>query len=678
MRLDSSVSRLKGVGPVVKSGLDRLKIETVEDLLYYFPRRWEDYSQVYKIADIKPGLVTVKARVERVNLRRAFRRKLTIVEAILSDDSGTIKAVWFNQPYLIQTLKEGQEYFFAGKFEFKSNNLSLQAPSFEVAPVQTSSSGGRIVPIYPETSSINSKIIAKLVDQVIDLVTELNDDLPTDIMGHQNLISHTAAIRQIHQPTTPTELESAKQRLGFEELFYLILTGLVIKREIQTEPSVKIPFVLKNAKAFLKAISFELTAGQKRAAWTIFSDLEKDGAMNRLLEGDVGSGKTAVALMASYMAIKAGYQVALMVPTEVLARQHFITIQRLFAKLDLQVDLLVAALKPAAKRQVHDRLTTGRTNLVIGTHALLSEKVDFAKLGLVVIDEQHRFGVNQRRTIRAKSSFMPHLLSMTATPIPRSLALVIYGDLDLSVITDMPPGRQPVATKLAAETEREKVYGQVDRLIDQGQQVFVVCPLIDDSEEMAAKSVTAEHAKLSKTIFAHRRIGLVHGRLKSAEKETVMAKFATGELDILIATSVIEVGIDVPNATVIIIEGADRFGLAALHQLRGRVGRSGLQSHCYLFTDSDQPATLDRLRALERSQDGFRLAQIDLETRGPGEIYGHRQHGELDLRMASILDLELIQVVKREAESFLSSQNLLEYERLTNRINQLKKVTTLD
>lgn len=678
MRLDSSVSRLKGVGPVVKTGLDRLRIETVRDLLYYFPRRWEDFSKIYKITDIKPGLVTVRARVERVNLRRALRRKLTITEAILSDDTGTIKAAWFNQPYLASTLKEGQEYFFAGKFEFKSNNLSLQAPSFEVVKSGSDLKSGKIVPIYPETNAISSKIISKLIDQVIDLTDELPDDLPADIIASQTLMPHSQAIRLIHQPIRPLELELAKKRLSFEEIFYLVLTGLTIKREIQTEPSVEIAFNLKNAKIFLEAIAFELTPSQKKAAWTIFGDLAGGQAMNRLLEGDVGSGKTAVALMAAFMAVRSGYQVALMVPTEVLARQHFKTIQKLFAELGVSIDILIAALKPAEKKLVHDRLANGQTQFVIGTHALLSEKVNFTSLGLVVIDEQHRFGVDQRRQVRAKADFMPHLLSMTATPIPRSLALVIYGDLDLSVITDMPPGRKPVKTKLVTEVEREKIYSSVDRLIEKGQQVFVVCPLIDDSQELAAKSVTKEYDKLSKSIFAHRRIGLVHGRLKADQKEAVMAKFAAGQLDILIATSVIEVGIDVPNATVIIIEGADRFGLAALHQLRGRVGRSSLQSHCYLFSESDQPATLQRLGALERSNDGFRLAQIDLEMRGPGEIYGRRQHGELDLRMASILDLELIQVVKKAAESFLNSQNLLEYDRLTERINQLKKVTTLD
>lgn len=673
-----SVSQLKGVGPVIESGLNRLKIKTVEDLLYYFPRRWDDYSKIYKIAQIKPGLVTVRARIERINLRRAFRRKLTIVEAILADDTGTIKAVWFNQPYLASTLKEGQEYFFAGKFEFKSNNLSLQTPSFELLKPGADQKDGRIVPKYSETSDINSKIISKLIDQVMGLAKDLPDDLPTAIVKKQKLMTHSRAIEQIHQPTTIVELEAAKKRLGFEELFYLILTGLVIKYEIQTEPSVEIPFVLEYVNEFLKIIPFELTSAQKKAAWTIFSDIAGDHAMNRLLEGDVGSGKTVVALLASYMAIKAGYQVAIMVPTEVLARQHFKTIKQLLGGLGVQIDLLVSALKSSDKKQIHSQLAVGTTNLVIGTHALLTEKVDFACLGLVVIDEQHRFGVDQRRQVRAKADFMPHLLSMTATPIPRSLALVIYGDLDLSVISDMPPGWKPVATKLVAEIEREKVYASVDRLIEKGQQVFVVCPLIDDSPELAAKSVTNEYNKLSKSIFAHRRIGLVHGRLKADQKEAVMSEFAAGQLDILIATSVIEVGIDVPNATVIIIEGADRFGLAALHQLRGRVGRSGLQSHCYLFSDSDQAATLQRLSALERSNDGFRLAQIDLELRGHGEIYGRRQHGELDLRMASILDLELIRLVRGEAESFLKNQNLLEYNRLTNRINKLKKVTTLD
>lgn len=675
MQIDSPVSRLKGVGPVIKQGLARLKIETIADLLDFFPRRHEDYSHIYKIADIKPGLVTVKARVEKISLRRAWRRRLTIIEAILSDDTGTLKAVWFNQPYLAKQLREGQDYFFAGKFEFKNNNLSLQSPSFEESVAR---SGGKIVPIYPETASINSRIITKLVGQVIDLAEQLPDDLPQEIVSQARLMTHGQAIRQLHQPTSSVELAEARRRLSFEELFYLIMTGLVVKREIKTEHAPLIPFELDAIKNFLTKVDFELTPSQKKAAWAIFQDMAKEQPMNRLLEGDVGSGKTIVSLMATYLATRAGYQVAILVPTAILARQHHISATKVLPSLGVSIDLLVSGMKAGEKREVLARLASGQTKVVIGTHALLSEAVAFDRLGLVIVDEQHRFGVDQRRLIRAKADFMPHLLSMTATPIPRSLALVIYGDLDLAVITDLPPGRKPVKTKVIIEDQRNEIYQHIDRLISDGQQVFIVCPLIDESDKLGVKSVTEEYARLSKTVFAHRRIGLVHGKLKPAEKDLVMADFATGRLDILIATSVIEVGIDVPKATVMIIEGADRFGLAALHQLRGRVGRSELQSHCYLFSQSNSPATRQRLQAMERSNDGFRLAQIDLETRGPGEIYGVRQHGELDLRMASVLDTKLIAEVKRVAESFLEDHNLLKYERLTNRINQLKKVTTLD
>lgn len=675
MQIDSSISRLKGVGPVIKQGLARLKIETIADLLDFFPRRHEDFSHVYKIADIKPGLVTVKARVEKISLRRAWRRRLTIIEAILSDDTGTLKAVWFNQPYLAKQLREGQDYFFAGKFEFKNNNLSLQSPSFEES---VSQSGGKIVPIYPETASINSKIIAKLVGQVIDLAEQLPDDLPPEIVSQARLMTHGQAIRQLHQPTSSVELAKARRRLSFEELFYLIMTGLVVKREIRTEHAPLIPFELDAIKKFLAKVDFELTPSQKKAAWAIFQDLAKEQPMNRLLEGDVGSGKTIVSLMAAYLATRAGYQVAILVPTAILARQHHVSATRVLSSLGVNIDLLVSGMKAGEKREMLASLASGHTQVVIGTHALLSEAVTFDRLGLVIVDEQHRFGVDQRRLIRAKADFMPHLLSMTATPIPRSLALVIYGDLDLAVITDLPPGRKPVKTKVITEDQRKDIYQHIDRLIGEGQQVFIVCPLIDESDKLGVKSVTEEYARLSKTVFAHRRIGLVHGKLKPAEKDLVMADFAAGRLDILIATSVIEVGIDVPNATVMIIEGADRFGLAALHQLRGRVGRSELQSHCYLLSQSASPATRQRLQAMERSNDGFRLAQIDLETRGPGEIYGVRQHGELDLRMASVLDAKLIAEVKKVAESFLEDHNLLKYKRLTNRINQLKKVTTLD
>lgn len=400
--------------------------------------------------------------------------------------------------------------------------------------------------------------------------------------------------------------------------------------------------------------------------------------MNRMLEGDVGSGKTLVALMAAAMAFNSGYQSVIMVPTEILARQHFIGAEKLLSKLGIKVGLLISALKKSERKDIKDKIKNGELGCIIGTHTLISKDIEYQKLGLVVVDEQHRFGVNQRSTLKGKAKYMPHVLTMTATPIPRSLALVVYGDLDVSIIDELPPGRKPITTKLVKEIDRVHVYSHIDSLIAKRQQVYIVCPLISESDKLGFKSVEAEYKTLQKTVFKHRKIAMVHGKLKAEEKSQIMENFKAGKIDILLATSVIEVGVDVPNATIMIIEGAERFGLAALHQLRGRVGRGEVQSHCYLFSDSENPVTMKRLKALENTNDGFRLAQIDLELRGPGEIYGTMQSGILDLRVADIYDHKLISEVKQAAEAFINKHNLLEYPQLAEKINRLKSITTLD
>lgn len=661
---------------MVEKGLAKLGIETQGDLLNYFPRAWDDYSQITKIRNIRPGKVAVQAQIETINTRRSFRKRLTITEAILTDGTGTINATWFNQPYLAQTLQTEQDYLFAGTFEFKSNHLSLNSPTFE--KIEAGQAAGRIFPIYRENKVINSKILTKLVRQCLSLTKDLNDSLPKIVEQEYELMAYGNAVMNLHQPTSPEKLEAAKKRIGFGELFMLIATGLVIKNEIKTEISPQIPFDLDMVKKVLGQLSFELTDAQRKAAWTIFQDQEGEQPMNRLLEGDVGSGKTLVALLAAALTIKAGYQAALMVPTEILARQHLETAQTLLEPLGVKVKLLVASLKLAEKKNVQAEIASGKVDLVIGTHSLLGERTEFSKLGLVIIDEQHRFGVNQRRELKTKASVMPHVLTMTATPIPRTLALIIYGDLDISIIDELPPGRKPISTKLAFDAHRTEVYRQIDERLAAGEQAFVVCPLIDPSDKTGSRSVSAEHQRLSQSVFAHRKITMLHGRMKPEEKEQIMQAFKAGKHNILISTTVVEVGVDIPNATVMVVEDADRFGLAALHQLRGRVGRSGLQSHCYLFTASDNPQTLQRLHALEKSNDGFRLSQIDLQTRGPGEIYGARQHGILDLRLADIFDTKQLALAREAAQAFLTDENMVKYPQTMKRINELKKLTTLD
>ncbi len=677
MTTKSSVSRLKGVGPILEKALAGAGIFTIADLLNYYPRRWDSYLAIKSIRDIQPGLVSFEAKVERVAMRMSHRnRRLTITEAILSDSTGTIKAIWFNQPYLAQTLVANNTYRFRGNYEYKNGYISLQAPTFD--KLTTRPFKQDIIPIYPETKQLTSTIIRKLIAQCMDVSDQLEDSLPDAIVKDHELLPKSASIRILHTAESEAQLDSAKRSISFEEIFELVLTGLVIKRNIKTSKAVEIVYKPEVAQKFVGLLDFELTPAQKKAAHTILEDISKDSPMNRLLEGDVGSGKTLVALMACVMAKQSGYQSAIMVPTEILARQHFLGSQKLLEDIGMKSVLLISDMKKSDRASTLELIKSGEVDCVVGTHALISSAVEYHNLGLVVVDEQHRFGVNQRSTLKAKASSMPHVLTMTATPIPRSLALVVYGDLDVSIIDELPPGRKPITTKVVKDKDRIHVYKHIDSLIEQGQQAFVVCPLISESDKLGVKSVEGEFRVLQQSVFRHRRIGLIHGKLKSDEKTQIMGDFKAGRLDMLVATSVIEVGVDIPNASIMLIESAERFGLAALHQLRGRVGRGKHQSHCYLFTPSDNPASLKRLEALEKTSDGFRLAQIDLETRGPGEIYGTMQHGLLNLRLADIFDHQLVAEVKKAATAFIDKHNLLEYSQLAEKVNSLKSITSLD
>lgn len=675
-QLDTKIEGLNGVGPVVAAGLHRLGIITIDDLLHFYPRRWEDYTVARQIAELTPGLVSVRAQLLSISVRRSFRRKVAVTEAILGDGSGTLRAVWFNQPYLTTQLKAEDWYYFSGKFEFRNNFLSLQNPSFERSPTNDQPVS-KILPIYPENSQVNSRLIRKLVDQVLADDFDISEDLPAEAVVGQGFLSLKQTIAQLHQPTSMHDLQLARDRLAFTELFMMMCASLALRQELKAQSAPSIPFDLTTVNKLLKGLPFSLTAGQKKSAWAIFSDLAKPQPMNRLVEGDVGSGKTVVAGLATAMAHHTSLQTALLVPTEILARQHVLSLQKMLSVLGVRVELLVGSLPIKSKKELMQKISTGAVDLVVGTHALLSDHIDFARLGLVIVDEQHRFGVAQRKKLRQGSGLMPHLLSMTATPIPRSLALVIYGDLDISIIKELPPGRQKIITKLVEHDGRAKVYGEIDQQIAKGRQVFVVCPSIEQSDKSGRKSVKIEYERLSRGQFQHRRIGMLHGRMKAEEKGTVMADFVTGKLDMVVATSVIEVGVDVPNATVMLIDGAEHFGLATLHQLRGRVGRGEHQSYCYLVSDNDRVEVLNRLRALERTDDGFRLAQLDLELRGPGEVYGARQHG-IDLRMDNILDPDLIARARLSAETFVKTGKMLKYPQVMARVQQLKGVTSLD
>lgn len=678
MNLDVRVETLKGVGTAMAAKLKRLGIVTVGDLLNHYPRRYDDFSEIIPIRQMRPGAVTFRGKIVNIASRRARGRKLTITEAVIADDTGTVKAIWFNNPFLIKQYPVGTAVMVSGNLEFRNNDLALRAPAIEFDS-DDSMHTGRIVAVYPETSGLTSKQLRTIIRPVLQQVDELPETLPKDVIKGASLVSRSKAISELHLPTSKEALAKARHRMAFEELFFIIAASLRLKSQLQSESAAEISFNVEVAQEFVKALPFNITNAQRQAAWQILKDMALPHPMNRLLEGDVGSGKTVVAFMAAVMTVRAGYQAALMVPTDVLARQHYKNAMELLGSLGVSVELVLSKQPAAEKAPILKRIAAGEPSLIIGTHALLGEKVEFGQLGLVVIDEQHRFGVNQRQQLKAKSKLFPHLLSMTATPIPRSLALTVYGDLDVSIIDELPAGRKPIATKVVSGRDKEIAYGFIDGEIKKGRQVFVVCPLIDDSEASESKSVTAEVRRLRGGLFRHRRIEALHAKLTPTERQKIMEQFVAGEIDILVATTVIEVGVDVPNATVMLVEGAERFGLATMHQLRGRVGRSVHDSYCFLASDSEAAGARERLEAMERTQDGFRLAQIDLELRGPGQIYGLRQHGLLDLRIANLSDTKLVSEVREAARSFVDDPAIMvQYPQIVERIQRLQAVTTLD
>jgi ATP-dependent DNA helicase RecG len=524
---------------------------------------------------------------------------------------------------------------------------------------------------------LKSQLVRKLLVELRPLITMLPETLPPSVIADEKLVSRSDALLGMHFPKKLEDVKQARERLAFEELFQLLLASQLNKLENAKLAGWSIPFEQPIVAGFVRQLPFELTGAQRRAAWEIIQDFEKETPMNRLLQGDVGAGKTVVAGLAARQAAAAGFQSAIMAPTEILATQHADTLRKLLEPFGVMVGLLTGNVKGKMREILYENILNGSVDVVVGTHALIQESVKFHKLGFVVIDEQHRFGVAQRQELLKKADRMPHMLAMTATPIPRSLALTVYGELDVSILNERPKGRKPIITKIWSPNSRPQLYEMVDKEIADGRQAYVICSLIDDSPDSEARSVQAEYKKLQGSVFKHRRIGLLHGKLKAEEKDAVMSQFAAGMLDILVSTTVVEVGVDVPNATVMIIEDADKFGLAQLHQLRGRVGRSSHQSHCYLITsDSSKPS--QRLREVERSNDGFYLAEADLKLRGPGEIYGRAQHGALNLQVASLADTRLIARAQRSAKAFVESgDDLQEYKILAHEVSKYQRVTTL-
>ncbi len=658
MNLNTPLSEALSTKKEYIFALAEMGVKTVEDLLLYFPRAYEDLSEFKGLDEAKDGeTITTKGFLQGIKLIPTKNRKMKLVKAMFYDQAGyESEAVWFNQPHLLRTLQMDKEVVISGKVKFNYGKITLQSPVVEQAK-ETQIHAGTTVPTYPQHDVITSKWLREKIYPLLYLTKDLPEVLPDELLVEEKLMPKALAVQEIHFPSSQEKMEAARDRLGYEELFLLQLKSLKAKKEWQESRAPDsdaegMPLDPEYVTAFFDTLPFTPTVAQRIVILEILKDMEKPFPMMRLLEGDVGSGKTVVAIMAALQAVKYGYQVAIMAPTEVLARQHLFSITKFLEPYpDINVQLLVGALKTAEKKQVVDAIANGQVDIAVGTHALIQESINFDNLGLAIIDEQHRFGVRQREVFVRHGS--PHVLNMTATPIPRTLALVAYGDQDLSVINEMPPGRMPIETKIVPPKHRETVYRFVEGRIQKGEQVYVICPLIDESDVLdEVKSVKKEYEQLQ-TVFPEHTVGLLHGKMKSEEKDAVMTAFKNNEIQVLVSTSVIEVGVDVPNATIMLIEGAERFGLSQLHQFRGRVGRGKVQSYCFLYTNSSSENTVARLKAMTDHTDGFMLAEIDMRLRGPGEVYGVRQSGIPDLKIANLMNGILLDRVRKAAENFI-------------------------
>lgn len=671
MDLSAGVETLKEVGPKTAETLRKYGIKTVRDFVYNLPRDYENYEAPTSIAEMRPGKVVVKGQISNLTTRQARRRNLSVTEGVISDGTGSIKVIWFNQSYRVRQFTPGKEYYFTGNYELKNGRYSLISPTAaEVAEIDPSTG---LSPIYVAHGSLKSHDFRRLVGLSRDKFLAIPDLLPTVNPG-----TRKKALFYAHFPKSLKAIKGARDYLAYEELFELILAAKLNRQENEKLKATPVPFVAEKVRALVRSLPFKLTMAQRRAAWEIFQDMERGTPMNRLLQGDVGSGKTMVAALAAYEAVVAGHQVALLAPTAILAIQHYESLSKVLQPFVVKVELLTGATKK--KAELKKRIRAGEVDLVIGTHALLTDDTEFADLTLVVIDEQHRFGVEQRQklTLKSPSGLAPHLLAMTATPIPRSLQLTVFGDLDVSILNEMPRGRQPITTSILTEVgTRERLYPKIRETLSLKQQVYWVCKAIDEDPRTETTSVKSRCAKLQRD-FPGVKVEFLHGRMKPAEKDEIMGKFASGEVQILVSTTVIEVGVDVPNASLMVIENAESYGLAQLHQLRGRVGRGSAASFCYLLTSGDM-APSRRLRELEKSADGFYLAEVDLKLRGPGEIYGALQHGALDLRIASLSDTKLIHRAQQDVMRFLQNpDNMLKYKELMLGITKYQQITTLN
>jgi len=728
MELSTPIEEIPRIGPVYQKKLRKLGIKIIQDLLFHFPNRYQDFSKITPISNIKVGEVfCVQGKILEIKNTRTWRKRMFLTQAILEDKTAAVKSVWFNQPYLTNALKEGNIVYLAGKVAKGKGGTYLQNPTYEKLSGDLTHTG-RIIPVYPETEGLSSRWLRFILKPLLNnLRDKIFETLPDKILGENQIMPLKTAVWQVHFPDSLELAKKAKDRFSFEELFNISLLVQKERQKISKEKAIVIPINLSLLKDFIKRLPFKLTDAQKKSVWQILKDLEKPRPMNRLLQGDVGSGKTVVATIAALNVVKCGFQAAFMAPTEILAKQHFKTVWGLLRDFNLNIGLLTGKenkifskkLKSQAievsRKKILEKIESGEINILIGTHALISssakgyggsteasngggqKQVKFGKLALVVLDEQHRFGVDQRAKLLSgetphqnkvgarqadEERKIPHLLSMTATPIPRTLTLTIYGDLDLSLINELPKGRKKIVTEVIPPEKRKLAYGFIRKEVKKKRQVFVICPRIEPGQKNGkeplswaeVKAVKEEYAKLSKIVFPDLRVGCLHGKMKPGEKEKIMLDFKNKKTDILVSTSVIEVGVDVPNATVMAIEGAERFGLAQLHQFRGRVGRSEHQSFCFLFTDSPAKKTRQRLKALIDCEDGFKLAEKDLEIRGPGDFVGQRQWGIPDLVMDSLKNIFLVEKTREAAKKILTEDpQLKKYPLLKKKLEEFRK-----
>lgn len=708
--LDTPLYEVLGAKSAFLKRLDKLELKTVRDLLWHFPSRYEDFSKIYSVDDLEPGQqATIQGTVEEVHASQSWRKHMSIVDATIADETGSVRAVWFNQPYVANILKVGRRANFAGKVSLsEEGELYLSHPAYEV--LRTADAAGadtkhtaRLVPVYPETRGLTSRGLRFIIQSILKRAPVLKEWLPEETRVALGFPEINAAIRTIHFPKNSDDAAAAQKRFSFENLFLLQIVNLQRKLTLAQEKAPVIKADIEKVRSALAELPFALTPSQKKSLWEIIKDSERTRPMNRLLQGDVGSGKTVVAAIAAVTTADNGYQTAFMAPTEILARQHFETMKALLAKMPAERQPAIGIVTgsgatvlyendvaaPLSKRVIGEKVAAGEIAIVFGTHALIQKTVSFKNLGLVIVDEQHRFGVRERAELaKKKNGLIPHFLSMSATPIPRTLTLTVFGDLDLSLITELPGGRKPITTKIVLPIERQATYAFVERQVKEGRQAFVICPRIEkngaqDEAPLAAphaaaimemRSVKEEFEKLRTKIFPKLKIAMLHGQMKGKEKDEIMRRFKNREFDVLVATSVVEVGVDVPNASIMMIEGAERFGLAQLYQFRGRVGRGEYQSYCFLMADTDAKAANARLKAIMEAKNGFELAEKDLALRGPGQFFGEVQTGLPDVAMNALRDPELVKMSRGAALVLMQNDPLLKnHPALKAKIGEFKK-----